>query len=76
MCAHDEYLLLLKRMIDRDMISFTDKPLAVNGLFGVDKDNGASIRLIIDARPVNSMFIPSPPVSLPTPDLVAALNVP
>ncbi|KAL0630595.1 hypothetical protein Q9L58_010558 [Maublancomyces gigas] len=66
----------MTRMIDRDMISFTDKPLAVNGLFGVDKDNGASIRLIIDARPVNSMFIPSPPVSLPTPDLVAALNVP
>jgi hypothetical protein len=58
------------------MISFTDSPLVVNGLFGVDKDNGESIRLIIDARPVNSMFIPSPPVSLPTPDLVAALNVP
>jgi hypothetical protein len=76
MCSHTEYVLLLKRMLDRDMISFTESPLAVNGLFGVDKDNGASIRLIIDARPVNSMFIPSPPVSLPTPDLVAALNVP
>jgi hypothetical protein len=76
MCSHSEYVLLLKRMLERDMISFTDTPLAVNGLFGVDKDNGASIRLIIDARPVNSMFIPSPPVSLPTPDLIAALNVP
>lgn len=76
MCSHSEYVSLLSRMQDRDMISFTDKPLAINGLFGVDKDNGKSIRLIIDARPVNSMFIPSPPVSLPTPDLVAALNVP
>jgi hypothetical protein len=45
-------------------------------LFGVDKDGGESIRLIIDARHVNSMFVPSPPVSLPTPDLVASFEVP
>ena len=76
MCSQSEYLLLLQRMIDKDMITFTIKPRAVNGLFGVDKDGGASIRLIIDARPVNSMFVPSPPVSLPTPDLVAQFDVP
>ena len=40
------------------------------------KDGGESIRLIIDASPINSMFIDSPPVSLPTPDLIASLNVP
>jgi hypothetical protein len=76
MCSHSEYILLLKRMLDKNMISFTDTPLAVNGLFGVDKDGGESIRLIIDARPVNSMFVPSPPVSLPTPDLVASFDIP
>ncbi len=58
------------------MIAFTTKPKAVNGLFGVDKDNGAAIRLIVDARPVNSMFIPSPHVVLPTPDLIAGFHVP
>jgi hypothetical protein len=76
MCSSTEYVALLKRMIDRDMIRFTQSPLAVNGLFGVDKDGGDSIRLIIDARPVNSMFVPSPPVSLPTPDLLAQLEIP
>jgi len=76
MCSQSEYVLLLKRMLDKDMISFTKQPLAVNGLFGVDKDGGESIRLIIDARPVNSMFVPSPPVSLPTPDLVSQFDVP
>ena len=76
LCEPDQYVLLLKRMIERDMIAFTDQPLAVNGLFGVDKDNGAAIRLIVDARSVNSMFVASPPVSLPTPDIIASLNVP
>lgn len=76
LCEPDQYVLLLKRMIERDMIAFTTEPLAVNGLFGVDKDNGAAIRLIVDARPVNSMFVASPHVSLPTPDIIASLNVP
>ena len=75
LCEHAEYVLLLQRMIERDMIAFTQQPLVVNGLFGVPKDGGASIRLIVDARPVNSMFIESPPVSLPTPDIIASLNV-
>jgi hypothetical protein len=76
MCSPREYVALLKRMLQKDMISFTVSPLAVNGIFGVEKDGGASIRLLLDARPVNSMFVASPPVSLPTPDLVAQLNVP
>src|ERR1700687_2703697 len=69
MCEQSEYVALLKRMLQRDMIAFTDSPLAVNGMFAVDKDGGESLRLIIDARRANSMFVPSPPVSLPTPDL-------
>jgi hypothetical protein len=40
------------------------------------KDGGESLRLIIDARRANSMMVPSPPVSLPTPDLIAQLQVP
>ena len=76
MCDRNEYIKLIRRMMDRGMISFTQSPMVVNGLFGVDKDGGASIRLIVDARPVNSMFIPSPAVNLPTPDLVASFNVP
>lgn len=76
MCSDGEYVALIRRMLTNDMISFTQRPMAVNGLFAVDKDGGVSQRLIIDARCVNSMMIPSPPVSLPTPDLIASMNVP
>ena len=74
MCSSSEYITLLKRMREKNMISFTDSPLAVNGLFGVDKGEN-ELRLIIDARPVNSMFVDSPPVSLPTPELVTQFNL-
>jgi hypothetical protein len=47
----------------------------INGLFGVKKDED-KIRLIVDARPANSLFVDSPSVSLPTPDLLAKLSVP
>src|SRR5689334_11023729 len=50
-CDSHQYKLLLERMLKANMISFTTEPLVVNGLFGVPKDEGASIRLIIDARP-------------------------
>ena len=76
MVSDTEYALLLQRMLQKNMIAFTQKPLAVNGLFAVDKDAGASLRLIIDARNANSMFIPSPAVSLPTPDIIAHMDVP
>ena len=71
-----QYCILIRRMMDKGMIAFTIRPKAVNGLFGVDKDNGAAIRLIVDARPVNSMFVPSPHVNLPTPDLIAGFHIP
>jgi hypothetical protein len=38
MCEQHEYIALLRRMMDKDMLAFTDKPMAVNGLFAVDKD--------------------------------------
>ena len=40
------------------MIAFTAEPLAVNGLFAVEKDSDTD-RLIIDAQPANRLFIDS-----------------
>jgi hypothetical protein len=71
--SHAEYLGVLKRMQAADMLDFTTAPAVVNGIFGVPKDEGTTIRLIIDARPANAVFVPPPSVSLPTPDLLAAL---
>ena len=68
-----EYLPLLTRMHQLNMIAFTSTPLAVNGLFGVPKD-GNEIRLIIDATPANQLFHPSPHVSLPNPSSLARLS--
>jgi hypothetical protein len=68
-----EYLALLRRMVERQMLSFTESPMAVNGVFAVakgDKDQ----RLIIDARPANRAFRVCPEVHLPTPDLTARLE--
>lgn len=69
-----EYIKLLCRMKQLNMISFTVAPKAVNGLFGVPKD-GDGIRLIIDATPANRLFIPCPHVQLPDPGTLARLSV-
>ncbi len=75
-CAsHEEYLALIRRMVDLGMVEFTTAPKVVNGVFGVPKD-GNSIRLIIDARPANAVFVEPPKVQLPTPDLLSQLVVP
>ena len=69
--AHEEYLVLLRRMFAAGMLDSTLVPLAVNDLFAVPKGDNQQ-RLIIDARPANE----SPHVSLPTPDVVTQLTVP
>lgn len=69
-----EYAALVRRMSLLNMVDFTRTPKVVNGVFGVPKD-GDSIRLIVDARPANRVFIPSPKVELPTPDLLTELAV-
>jgi hypothetical protein len=51
------------------------EPRVVNGVFCVPKEEGA-LRLIIDARPANAVFADPPPVSLPSPDVIARLRVP
>lgn len=76
MCQPTEYVALIKRMMDLNMLSFTQQPMAINGMFAVDKDAGESLRLIIDARRANSMSSPPPSCPLPTPDLVAKLQAP
>ena len=73
LCPPAEYRALLIRMKSGGMLSFTQSPKCINGLFGVAK--GEQIRLIIDCRPVNSLLIDSPHVALPTPDLIAKLQL-
>jgi hypothetical protein len=70
-----EYKRLLRRMQSCGMLDWTDSPVAVNGVFGVDKDDGASIRLILDLRPGNTFFEPPPNPSLTTPDFIARMRV-
>lgn len=70
-----EYSKLVRRLHSLGMVEYsTVVPKAVNGLFGVPKD-GDSIRLIIDARPANLLFKPTPKLELPTPDLLSELCV-
>ena len=70
-----EYVRLLRRLRDCGLLAFTLRPKAVNGLFGVPKDI-TQLRLIVDARPANAMFVDPPKVQLPTPDLLAQMTVP
>ena len=72
--TQEEWVKLVKRMDALGMLDFTTKPKAVCGVFGVPKDGGASIRLIIDARPANLLFKTPPKVSLPTPDVLARMR--
>jgi len=68
-----EYRKLLERMRKAELVDFTTEPASVCGIFAVPK--GEQQRLIIDARPTNRLFSEPPRVSLPTPDILAALNI-
>jgi hypothetical protein len=68
-----EYRGLIRRMVGANMLAFTRQPLVVNGIFGVRKGPD-SIRLIIDARAANAVFVEPPKVTLPTPDLLVRLQ--
>jgi hypothetical protein len=70
-----EYVLLIKRMMAANMVSFTTTPEVVNGIFGVFKKDGM-IRLIINATPANDTMVPSEKVQLPSPTLFASLEIP
>jgi len=66
---------LLRRLQATGRVQWTQQPKAVNGVFGIQKPDG-SVRLITDCRAANAHFIDSPPVQLPTPDVIASLEVP
>lgn len=68
-----EYRKLILRLQRLRMVDFTTAPLVVNGVFAVPKPNDKQ-RLIIDARPANAVFVPSPPVKLPSPADFAAME--
>jgi hypothetical protein len=70
--SRSEYILLIKRMMKAEMVSFTTAPAVVNGVFGVFKKDGM-IRLIINATPANAAMRPSEKVLLPSPSLFSAL---
>ena len=80
MCAsRADYIGVVRRLYDIGMIAWTRTPRAVNGLFGVPKEPNnpnSKLRLIIDARPANSMFVDAPHVELPTPDIIGRLTAP
>jgi integrase len=71
--SRSDYLGILKAMDDRGMLSFCRTPKVVNGLFATPKKGDAQ-RLVVDARPSNAVWVPSPKVHLPTPDLISQLQ--
>jgi hypothetical protein len=74
-CAsRQEYIDLIRRLLQLDMVRLETSVHVVNGLFAVPKDQD-SLRLIIDARPTNAIFAEPSAVQLPTPDLLAQLQV-
>lgn len=71
--SRQEYIDLIFRLQQLDMIRFETSVFVVNGLFAVPKDQD-SLRLIIDARPANAVFGEPAQVHLPTPDLLSQLQ--
>lgn len=70
-----EYVALIGRMYPVGMLAFTDCPLAVNGVFCVEKDTDTD-RVIIDARPANRLFVESPHVDLVNPSHLVQVQIP
>ena len=70
-----EYIKLVKLMLSIGMLSLTDSPRVVNGIFTVRKDDDTD-RLIIDARFANAWFTKPPKTALPTPAHVVQLRLP
>lgn len=71
--APEQYPVLIRRMHAAGMVGFTVTPRAVNSLFAVPKSDGA-LRLIVNAKPANEVFVDPAHVELPGPDLLAALR--
>ena len=72
--SNNDYIRIIRRLHELTMVTFTTTPKVINGVFATPKTNGQ--RFVVDGRRVNSVFAPSPKVELPTPDLLANLQVP
>jgi hypothetical protein len=70
-----EYAKLIRRLIALGMVRLSRHALVVNGIFCVPKDSHW-LRLIVDCRRANAVFADPAPLSLPTPDILAALRLP
>jgi hypothetical protein len=69
---HTEWCKVVRRARDVGLFKFVLHPKCVNGVFGTPKKDQQ--RFIVDCRPANAMMVDSPAVSLPTPDLLAAVR--
>jgi hypothetical protein len=67
-----DYNLIIRRMHDLGMVVFTTCPQVVNGCFGTRKSDGSQ-RFVFDGRPANAVFVESPTIELPAPDLLSRL---
>jgi hypothetical protein len=67
-----EYLKLIRRLMDANMIAWTTKPRVVNSVFCVRKADGR-LRFILDARPANRISPDPLNPDLPSPTLLAEL---
>ena len=70
--SHSEYVRLIRRMITIGMVSLTNHPKVINGVFAVPKDTQED-RLIIDAVFANAFFSTPTKVELPDPSHLARL---
>jgi hypothetical protein len=75
LAERSEYIALVRRMVRLGMLSMTESPRCINGLFGTPKGDGTT-RLILDARPANCYFVRPPKVKLPSPSHLTALRIP
>ena len=67
-----DYTRLVRRMHAIGMLRFLKKVKVVNGYFAIAKPDGTQ-RLLVDCRPANRIFAPSPSMELPCPDVLAGL---
>ena len=74
--SYEQWLLLVQRMQQAGMVTFTTEPKIVNGVFAVPKDNGAQQRFIFHGAPVNAAFVDPPHIELPSPEVFTRLHVP
>ena len=75
MVKDGQYAKLIKKLVGVGVVELVlEKPVAINGLFGVEKDGGKTQRLILDARNGNLYFITPEDPELPHPGYITQLQ--